>query len=81
MFSGPQNLRKHLNNYSIYNFIDPFFQIGMGYKHVRFNLQYQKSFVLNGNDYFNYNRSNYSAGIQISFPAIKAKKKDEIKPI
>ncbi|HMS98943.1 MAG TPA: hypothetical protein PKA12_09365 [Saprospiraceae bacterium] len=81
MYSGSQNLREFLNLNSNYNFLEPVFQIGIGFKHVRFNVQYQKSFNLNQNDYYNYNKVNYSAGIQLSFPAIKSKKKDEIKPI
>lgn len=81
MYTGNQNLREFLNVNSSYNFIEPVFQIGLGFKHVRFNVQYQRSFNLNQNEYYNYNKVNYSAGIQLSFPAIKAKKKDEIKPI
>ncbi len=76
-----QNLGNHLRENPVHNFIEPAIQLGCGYKNIRLNLQYQHSFHLGTDKYYFYNNYNYSAGIQLSFPAIRAKKKDEIKPI
>ncbi|MFN8320408.1 MAG: hypothetical protein U0V54_13400 [Saprospiraceae bacterium] len=75
MYSGNQNLREFLNLNSGYNFIEPAFQIGIGFKNIRINVQYQRSYVINKTDYYYYNKYNYSAGILLSFPAIGNKSK------
>ncbi len=75
MYYGYENLNKFLSSYSNYLFIEPVIQVGMGYKNVRFNVQYQRSYLLNPQDSYLYTKFNYSAGIQLSFPAIGSKKK------
>lgn len=75
------NLGNYLRENPIHYFIEPGVQIGAGIKNIRLNLQYQYSHHLNSDSRFYYTNYNYSAGIQLSFPAIKTKKKDEIKPI
>lgn len=76
-----QNLGNYLRNNPVHSFIEPAIQLGCGYKNIRLNLQYQHSFHLGSDKNYYYNNYNYSAGIQLSFPAIKSKKKDEIKPL
>lgn len=73
------NLGNHLRGNPVHNFIEPALQLGCGYKNIRLNLQYQRSFHLGADNYYFYNNYNYSAGIQLSFPSIKTKRKDEVK--
>ncbi len=75
------NLGSYLRSNPIHYFVEPAIQIGAGFKNIRLNLQYQHSHHLNSDRNYYYTDYNYSAGIQLSFPAIRAKKKDEIKPI
>lgn len=69
------NLGDFLRDNPGHSFIEPVVQLGVGYKSVRFNLQYQHSYYLGNASNFYYNNFNYSAGIQLSFPAIGSKKK------
>ncbi len=71
------NLGDFLRENPGHSFIEPVVQVGVGYKSVRFNLQYQHSYHLGNATNFYYNNFNYSAGIQLSFPAIGSKKKTD----